>query len=432
MMTRKLLIPLMLLLLAPWAHAAVEPIDNIVAVVNDDVVTANELAFRMRVVKEQMQQGKVELPNDELMRPQVLDRIIEQMLALQTAKRYGIAVDDEALNQAVATVAKNNRTTVSGLREMLEKDGVNYTSFLEDLRKQVTVQRVEQSMIGSKINLTQEEVNHLYQQVLKSNNQNKQYRLGHILVSLPKDPTAEQVATAQKKAQEALEAMKKDGSDFFNVALKYSDSKDVLNQADLGLRKRTELPTIFGDAVDPLKQGDVAGPFRSSSGLHVIKVLELKDDKATATNKVVEEYLVRHILVATTRVRSDEQAKKEIDEIYQQLQNGSDFTTLAKAKSDDTGSKQEGGKLNWSQSRAFTPAFAQAVETLPKGKLGTPIKSEFGWHIVEVLDNRKRDVTDNMLKARIQEQLYQRKFQEALQNWYTQLRDEAMIQVKAS
>lgn len=320
-MFRQLFITLLLILSAPLTWAAVEPIDKIIAIVNDDVVTANELAFRMHVVKEQMTDAKVTLPSDSLMRPQVLDRKIEQMLALQTAKRYGITVDDQALSFAVEAVAKNNRTTVSGLREILEKDGVNYTAFLEDLRKQVTVQRTEQALVGGKINMSQEEVNHIYQQYLKSTNQHKEYRLGHILISLPKDPSVEQLSAAQKKAQEAMQALEVENSDFFNIALKYSDSKDVLNQADLGLRKRTELPTIFGDAVDPLKQGDVAGPIRSSSGLHLVKVLELKNNA------------------------------------------------------------------------------------------------------------QKEDIPAEQLKSRIQQQLFQRKLNEALQNWYTQLRDEASVQV---
>jgi peptidyl-prolyl cis-trans isomerase SurA len=309
-----------LLLLSPWALAALETLDSIVAIVNNDVITANELDFRMGVVKDQMKGSKVPVPSDELMRPQVLERIVEQMLALQVAERYGISIDDETLNQAVTTVARNNHTTVSGLREMLEKDGVDYQSFLEDLRKQVTVQRAEQSFVSSKVHLNQEEVNHLFNQVQKSNNQHKQYRLGHILISLPKDPTSEQIAAAQTKAQEAEASLEASSADFFDVALKYSDSKDVLNQADLGLRKRTELPSIFGDSVDTMKPGDVRGPIRSSSGLHLIKLLEVKDDKPMPLD-------------------------------------------------------------------------------------------------------------DNQLRARIQEQLYQRKFHEALQNWYTQLRDEAVVQL---
>jgi peptidyl-prolyl cis-trans isomerase SurA len=419
---------IVLAIFSPLAFAAIEPIDKIVAIVNDDVVTSNELDFRMDVIKEQMQAAKVEVPSDVLMRPQVLDRVIEQMLALQAAKRYGITVDDEMLNKAVGNVARNNNTTVSGLREMLEKDGVDYTSFLDDLRRQVTVQRVEQGLISSKINLSEEEINHQYNQIMKSSNQNKQYRLGHVLISLPKDPSADQLAAAQQKAQEAQAGLETN-TNFFDVALKYSDSKDVLNQSDLGLRKAAELPTLFAEEVNGMKVGDVRGPIRSSSGLHLIKLLEVKDDKALAQTKVVEEYLARHILIATTRLRNEEESKKLIESVYTKLQNGEDFATLAKAYSDDTGSKLDGGKLNWTQPRAFTPAFAETMVKLPKGKISAPVKSEFGWHIIEVLDTRSRDVSDSMLKAKIQEQMYQRKFNEALQNWYTQLRDEASVNI---
>lgn len=429
MLFRKYIIALVFVVLTPFAYAAVETIDKIVAIINDDIITSNDLNFRTEVVKNQMKEVKVEAPSDDLLRPQVLDRMIEQMLALQAAKRYGIQVDDTTLNQAVASVARNNHTTVSGLREMLEKDGVNYESFLEDLRKQVIVQRVEQSVVGSKINLSQDEVNHQFDLISKASNQHKQYRLGHILISLPKDPTAEQLAAAQTKAQEAQAGLETNTGSFFDVALKYSDSKDVLNQADLGLRKLDELPSLFSEEVQNMKQGQVAGPFRSSSGLHVIKLLEVKDDQASGQAKVVDEYLVRHILISPTRVRSEAEAKKQVDEVYAQLQKGANFEDLAKQYSDDTASKQDGGKLNWTQPRALTPAFAEAMTKLPKNKISEPVKSDFGWHIIEVLDTRKRDVTDAMLKAKIQEQLYQRKFNDALQNWYTQLKDEAMVEM---
>lgn len=424
-MLLRALIASSLLLFAPLSvFAELQPIDSIVAIVNDDVVTENELSFRMKVVKDQMKDASVPLPSDDLLRPQVLDRFIEQMLILQTAERYGIKVDDQMLNQTVQNIARKNNTTVSGLRQMLEKEGVNYTDFLDDLRRQLTVQRTEQAFVADTIHLSEDEVEHLYQQTLNANDENKQYRVGHILISLPKDPTSEQLTQAQSRADKAYEALQ-NKQDFFDVALRYSNSKDVLNSADLGLRKRTELPTLFSDVVTDMSLKDVHEPIRSTNGFHVIQLLEVKESQAQ--QHVVEEYRARHILVTTTRLRNEDEAKKQIDSIYKQLQNGTSFAELAKTYSDDLGSKQSGGELDWTQPQYLAPAFAKTMVELPVGTVSKPVKSDFGWHVIEVLDKRERDLSGQVLKANIQEQIFQRKLHEALQNWYTQLRDEAVI-----
>lgn len=409
------------------AFAEPVPLDRIVAIVNDDVVTETELGYRMSVIKEQMKGADVSLPGDDVLQPQVLDRLIEQMLVLQAAERYGVFVDDQALNQALYTVARQNDVSVSELRDMLEDDGIDYQKFLNDLRTQITVQRTEQRLISSEISLSGEEIEHLYQQNLKSSQQNKQYRLGHILIALTKDPTPEHINEAEQRAQEAQHALVK-SDDFHQIALRYSDSKDVLNQSDLGLRRANELPNLFAGSVSEMEIGDVAGPFRNSSGLHIVQLLEVQQD-TELQQRIVDETHVRHILISPNRVRNDKKTKEEIDLVYQAIIDGADFATLAKAHSEDMGTKQAGGDLDWMQSRQLTGPFAEAMDALDINEISKPVQSEFGWHIIQVLDRRQSDVTADILKAQIEEQVYDRKFNEALQNWYTQLRDQALIEV---
>ncbi len=409
------------------AQAEPVPLDNIVAIVNDDVVTQTELNYRTRVIKQQMKDAKVTLPEDSVLEPQVLDRIIEQMLVIQAAERFGVFVDDQALNQALYTVARQNKVSVSELRGMLEDEGIDYEKFLDDLRTQLIVQRTEQRMVSNEITLSDEEVEHLYQQSLKSSQQNKQYRVGHILIALTQDPTPEHLAEAQQRALEA-QTMLLDTNDFHQVALRYSDSKDVLNQSDLGFRRFNEMPSLFANAVTDMKVGDTAGPFRNSSGLHIIQLLEVQQD-APEEKQLVTETHVRHILLKTNPARNDAETEKAASEIYKSLADGADFATLAKAHSEDLGTKQSGGDLNWMKSKQFVPAFATAMDSLDVNEISKPVKTEFGWHIIQVLERRQSDVTRDTLKAQIQDQIYRRKFNEALQNWYTQLRDQALIEV---
>lgn len=408
--------------------AAPASIDRIVAIVNDDVVTETELGYRTRVIKDQMASTKAQLPPDEILQQQVLNRLIEQKLVLQMGTRYGITIDDQALDQAIYSVAKNNKTTVSGLRTMLEKDGINYQQFLSDLRTQLATQRIEQRLVGDTIHLSQEEVENIFKRTQLSSNQNKRYRLGHILIPLPKEPTSDEIKEAEGRAQEAIALLNK-GQDFTQVALTYSGSKDVLKSTDLGLRRQEELPTLFSDIAPTLALNQVQGPIRNSSGLHIVKLLELEDNGSQPVQMVKETH-VRHILISPNQVRDDQKAKAMAEEVYAKIKGGEDFAALAKVYSEDPGSKQNGGDLDWVQTSMLVPEFAKAMDTLHNNELSTPVHTQYGWHVIQVLDRRERDISSTAFKSQIQQKLYERKLSEALQNWYIQLRDQAMVQTK--
>lgn len=427
MMLRTMFAGLMLTL---CCHLFATPtsIDRVVAIVNDDVVTESELVFRTHVIKDQMQASKAQLPPDDVLQQQVLNHIIDQKLVLQAGTRYGITIDDQALNQALYSVARNNKTTVSGLRTMLEKDGVNYNRFLEDLRMQLATQRIEQRLVGDTVHLSQEEVENIYKRSQQSSNQNKRYRLGHILIPLPKEPSSHEITDAETRAHEAITQLRQ-GQDFNQVALTYSGSKDVLKSTDLGLRRQDELPTLFSDLAPTLTLNQVQGPIRNSSGLHIIKLLELEDNGAQPVQMIKETH-VRHILVMPNEIRDEQKTKAVADEVYAKLKAGEDFAALAKSYSDDPGSKQNGGDLEWMQSNMLVPDFAKAMEDLKINDISPPVHTQYGWHVIQVLDRRDRDITSTAFKSQIQQKLYDRKLSEALQNWYIQLRDQAMIQTK--
>jgi len=406
------------------AQAAPQSLDKIVAVVNSDVITQHELDFRMDLVKNQIGDTS-ELPSDEDLAEQVLDRMIEQNLVEQAALRNGIAVTELDLRQAVESIARQNKMTVDELKIALEKDGLTYEKFQEDLKGQVMSSRAQQRLVGASIRLSDAEIDHWVEQNKNRVQSQRQYLFGHILIALPKDPTPEQIEEANKRAALALAKLKEHG-DFRKVALTYSDSSDVLERPNLGWRYAHELPTMLSDVAPTLQKGDVRGPIRNGSGLHIIELLDVKED--TTPKQWVEETHARHILVGLNEVRDEQKALERINDVIAELESGVDFAGLAKEFSDDPGSKLSGGDLGFVQPKSLTPKFAEAMAQLKVGERSKPVLTPFGYHVIEVLERKKREVSHELLRAEIQEKLYQRKMNEALQNWYTQLRDQAQVQ----
>jgi peptidyl-prolyl cis-trans isomerase SurA len=406
------------------AHAAPQSLDKIVAVVNSDVITQHELDFRMDLVKNQIGAAS-QLPSDEVLAEQVLDRMIEQTLVEQAATRSGVTVTELDLRQAVESIAKQNRMTVDELKEALQQDGLTYEKFQEDLKAQVTASRAQQRIVGSSIRLSDAEIDHWVAQNKNRVQAQRQYLFGHILIALPKDPTPEQIEEANKRAALALAKLKEHG-DFRKVALTYSDSSDVLDKPNLGWRYSHELPTLLADIAPTLEKGDIRGPIRNGSGLHIVELLDVKDDETP--KQWVEETHARHILIGLNELRDEKKALERANEVIAKLESGADFAKLAKEYSDDPGSKQSGGDLGFVQPKSLTPKFAETMTQLKVGERSKPVLTPFGWHVIEVLDRQKREVSHELLRAEIQEKLYQRKMNEALQNWYTQLRDQAQVQ----
>lgn len=421
---RNIVVIVLFSLMSALAYAKPQALDKIVAVVNDDVITEHELAFRMGLVKQQLRSAP-QLPSDDVLEAQVLDRMIEQTLVEQAAKRAGLSVTELDIRQAMESIAKQNNMSVNDLKVAVEQDGMTYEKFEQDLYNQVLVSRAQQRLVGSTIKLSEAEVDHWVAQNRNHMNSNRQYLFGHILIALPKDPTPQQVEEANARAAEVVAKLRANG-DFSKVALTYSDSNDVLERQNLGWRYAQELPTILSDAAPSLNKGDIRGPLRNAGGLHIVKLLDVKESEAP--KQFVQETHARHILVALNEVRDEKKARERMDEVVAKLNAGEDFAALAKMYSDDPGSKQSGGDLGFVQSKSLTPRFAQAMEKLKIGEMSQPVLTPFGWHLIEVMERKEREISSEMLRAEIQDKLYQRKMNEALQNWYTQLRDQAQVQ----
>ncbi|HET7394829.1 MAG TPA: peptidylprolyl isomerase [Gammaproteobacteria bacterium] len=405
------------------AHAGTE-LDRIVAVVNDQVILESELEKRVADVIQQISARNTALPPKDVLRKQVLDQMITAKLELQQAEGKGIAVSDDEVNQTISRIAERNGVTLSQLPDKLKEEGVNYADFRQELRDQITIQELQQRLIRDQMRITPREVEAQLKQDQESGDTNTQYHLSQILIATPVNPTADQIAAAHKNAQAIYEKLKQ-GADFAATAIASSDGQQALKGGDLGWRKQSELPTIFTNIIISMKPGDISEPVQSPSGFHIVKVDDVKhqDDKV-----VVTQTHARHILIKTSALMTDAQAKAKLEELRKQILAGADFAKLAREYSDDTGSASDGGDLGWVDPGATVPIFEQEMDKLQVGQISEPFKSQYGWHIVQVLGHRKSDQTEEARKNKAYDAIYARKSDEILQDWLSQLRGSAYIE----
>lgn len=421
------LLPLLLLLPA-FAQAAEtapprEPLEAIVAIVNDDVITRTELDDRLRTIRQQLEQQRAPLPPRATLEKQVLDRMILSSLQLQLAERTGLRVDDETLNRTIARIAEDNRMSLDEFRRVLERDGYDFASFREDIRKEILISRVQQRQIADRVMISEQDVDNVLAQQQAQGNGDEELRLAHILVAVPDAASPERIRTARERAEGILQQLRS-GADFRETAIATSDGQQALEGGDLGWRKRAELPTLFVDAVGAMQVGDVSELIRSPSGYHIIKLA----DKRSGKSHIVTQSRVRHILLRTNALVGDDEAEAQLEALREQLAQGGDFAAVARSKSEDPGSAANGGELGWTSPGELDPRFQAAIDALAPGEISAPFKSNFGWHIAEVLERREHDDTANVLRSQARDALRQRKIDEELQTWLSRLRDEAHIE----
>jgi len=403
---------------------ATEPLNHIVASVNDDVVLASELEKREAMVISQLQQQQAQLPAREALRKQVLDRLVLENLQLQMADRSGIRIDDEALNKNLRKMAGQNNMSLSEFREVLEQDGYDYVSFREQFRNQITINRVRQQMVENRIEVSEQEVDNLLATESSFSDQNREYHLTHILVSIQEAASPEQVQTAKARTQDIL-ARLRGGADFAQVATAESDGQQALEGGDLGWRKSSQLPSIFTDIVVELKPGDISDPIRSPSGFHIIKLVETRGGEE---RHLIKQTRARHILLRPDALVSEQQVQTRIAQLRERIAQGEDFATLARAHSQDPGSGSNGGGLGWVTPGQMVPEFEQAMNELAPGDVSEPVKSRFGWHLIQVQERREQDDTDEHRRNSARESIRQRKTEEELQIWLRRLRDESYVE----
>lgn len=417
-------IALSLLIGAAPAQAAAEPLDKIVAVVNDQVVLASDLENEMKTVMAQLRKRNVALPDEEVIRRQVLERLIMLRLQLAMAERLGIRVDDATLNAAVARIAEQNKLSLSEFRQTLEQEGFSYAKFREGLRDEIALARLHQRQTEAQANVTPQEVDEFLASQGPSGDR-AQYLVGHILIATPEAATPEQLQAAQAEAAQARQQLAA-GADFGRIAARYSDSSTALEGGSLGWRSRAELPTLFAEQIPRLEVGELGEPVQSPSGIHLIKLL----DKREGERQVITQTHARHILIRTNEVVTDRDAQLRLESLARRIENGENFADLARANSDDKASAAQGGDLGWASPGTFVPAFEQAMSELDAGEISPPFRSQFGWHIVQVLDRRQHDNTEEFRRAKAAETIRQRKSEEALEAWLRRLRDEAYVDLR--
>jgi peptidyl-prolyl cis-trans isomerase SurA len=433
-MQRQLLIRALLFrALAPLALAAavapaavqaqsgkVVTLDRIVAVVNDEVITQYDLEDQKKVVMMQLKRQGTQLPPNDLLEKQLLERLINDRAQIQWAKDSGIRVDDAQVERAIGRIAEDNKMTLAQIRELLKEDNIPFAKFREDLRTEIILARVREREVDNKISVTENEIdNYLATQETQTGRQ-QEYRIAHILVLVPEQATPEQIAARRARAEDALKQLK-EGKDFAQVAAGYSDASDALQGGNLGWRPYGRLPTVFAEAVPEMKVGDVSPVLKSPNGFHIVKLLE---ERATGGKQLVDQTHARHILVKVNEITSEGDAKAKIDRIKERLDRGAKFDELARLNSEDI-SASKGGDLGWISPGATVPAFDEAMNKLPINGISEPVRTPFGWHLIQVLERRKEDVTLEKSRDTARQAIRARKSDESYQDWLRQLRDRA-------
>jgi peptidyl-prolyl cis-trans isomerase SurA len=402
-------------------------VDRIVAVVNKEVITLSELNAAIVTVERQLRRQGTPAPPRAVLERQMLERLIVDKAQLQRARDTGIRIDELQLDRAVQRIAENNKLTLADFRRALERDGVPFDAWRQDLREQIMVSRLRERDVDEKIQVSDSEVD-LFLEEMKANPARAEYNASHILVRVPEQSSPERIEEARARALKAR-AEAASGVDFARLAATYSDAPDALEGGVIGWRAHQRLPELFAGALSRMKPGEVTEPLRSPAGFHVIKLHERRDGAGGAAP--VAQTRARHILVRTSELVSEGEARRRIADLRDRIVNGNgDFAELAKAHSDDAGSAARGGELDWIHPGDTVPDFERALQELKPGELSPPVRTPFGYHLIQVLERRAGDVNQERRRLEARKVLRERKGEEAYEEWLRQLRDQAYVELR--
>ena len=404
---------------------AVQDLDRIVAIINDDVIMRSELDVKVQSVTSQMQEQNIPLPPVNVLRKQVLDRLIMTRLQIQMAQNTGIRVDDETLNRTISNIARENELSLNQFREILEQDGYGYEAFRREIRDEILISRLQQRQVDNRIIVTDREIDNYLSNQEHQGETDLEFHIAHILIAIPEGASTRQVTRARETAETALDELRA-GADFSSMAATYSDGQQALDGGDLGWRKAGQVPTLFADFIADMEVGGLSDIIKSPSGYHVIKLL----DKRSSEQVVVTQTRARHILVRPDELTSPEDALRRLQQLRMRIDGGDDFAELAKAHSADTMSAADGGDLGWVNPGDLVPEFENVMNSLEPGATSPPFQSQFGFHIVQVLERREHDSTEDLKRARAREAIRRRKLEEARTDWLRQMRDEAYVEYR--
>jgi peptidyl-prolyl cis-trans isomerase SurA len=402
-----------------------EMLDRIAAIVNDGLVLKSELDAQMDAVTKRLQEQKVELPSQSVLKQQVLDRLILQEIQSQHAKRVGLTVSDEQLNSALQEIASRNKIPFDQLPTALAAQGVDYKQYREGMRKELTLSTLRQRDVIAHINVSPHELEQFLarQQTAAANDE---FNVSHILLSLPEAATPQQLDEITHKAQD-LAARASKGEDFGQLAIANSNSQTALDGGQLGWRKGTQLPQFILDLVTRMKPGQVSEPVRTPSGFHIVKLNERRSGEAQV---IINQIHVRHILMKTNELDDDETVRQKLSRLRERILKGEDFAGLASTNSLDPGSAPDGGDLGWSGPGTFVPEFDKAIADLKVNEISEPFKTRYGWHIVQMLGTRTYDSTDDVRRQHAFAAIRESKADEETELWLRRLRDEAFVEIK--
>jgi len=404
--------------------AAVNKLDRIVAIVNEDVISASELDSRVKELASQLVQKGATLPPLEVVQAQVLDSMIAKRLQLQIAKQLGLTVDDTTVTKAITNIAQTNNVTLLQLKEILEADGISFNLFREQLREDILINRLRQKEVINQIVITDQDVRNYLERETGSSRQRLAVHLQHILIATPEGASPEDVQAAKEKAERLVKELR-NGADFSNLAIRESDARQALEGGDLGWMESNRIPSLFIQEIDEMEPGDISDPIRNASGFHIIKLDEVKGTQRT----IITQTHARHILITTNELVSDTEAQHHLETLRERIIGGESFEALARSHSDDKASAIKGGDLGWTNPGDMVPAFEQQMDALQPTQISEPFKTQFGWHIVQVLERRDYDNTEEVIKNNARMELRQQKADEAIELWLRRLRDEAYVEI---
>jgi peptidyl-prolyl cis-trans isomerase SurA len=402
-----------------------EMLDRIAAIVNDGLVLKSELDSQMEAVTKRLQEQKVELPSQSVLKQQVLDRLILQEIQAQHAKRVGLTVSDEQLNSALQEIASRNKIPFDQLPTALAAQGVDYKQYRESMRRELTLSTLRQRDVIAHINVSPHELEQFLTRQ-QTSAANDEFNVSHILLSLPEAATPQQLEEITHKAQD-LAARASKGEDFGQLAIANSNSQTALDGGQLGWRKGTQLPQFILDLVTRMKPGEVSEPVRTPSGFHIVKLNERRSGEAQV---IINQIHVRHILMKTNELDDDETVRQKLSKLRDRILKGEDFAGLASTNSADPGSAPDGGDLGWTGPGTFVPEFDKAIADLKENEISEPFKTRYGWHIVQMLGTRTYDSTDDVRRQRAFAAIRESKADEETELWLRRLRDEAFVEIK--
>ncbi len=409
----------------PQPVAEVTKMDRIVAVVDQAVITEKELTDRIRVISSQLKKQGTQLPPQNVLEKQVLERLINDSLQLQLAAQTGLRVDDNQLDKTIERIAEQNKLGMPEFRKALEAEGITFRKFREDIRNEIILARLREREVENRINVSEAEIDNFLTTQSSRHDVQDEYEISHILIRAPEEGSPEELQKLRNKAEQALKQLQS-GTDFSQVSASFSDAPNALEGGSLGWKTSTQLPALFADALKNMQPGQLSPILRSPNGFHILKETNRRGGSSPL---VIEQTHARHILIKLSEVVSESEGKQRMDRIKERLDNGADFAEIARQSSED-GSAANGGDLGWVNPGDTVPEFEKAMNALKPGEISAPIRTPFGWHIIQVIERRKQDMTREAARLKARQEIRSRKSDEAYQDWARELRDRAYVELR--